>query len=377
MKNNCVFVVLIIFFSLIILTGFMPACKSDIRPKNNIYLDLFSLRSTEMSKVPCIIIDYQQIKSVTGLSVSGLTNDEVNTTLKNTFDKGYVDEILALKAGSQFTGWGMRYGSFKSGDEYLGFSPNDVQYEIDNFLTKNTSVAAIGQYVSSKTKSSFELQKEWPNWAKSSILAEKYNGFEIYSWENVQNYPEDGYSSPMVDESGKINPIAIKDGKLMISETVNDLRSTIDASYSSQLNLAGNEAFQLAGQGLLDLKPYVSTVFSEPGVEYFYESPKEYSGPQLKPFIVISSGKGLDQKGEYLSLILVHKTAREADENVNLLKQQVKATSWWFKQPWPELVYDSNIVSKGKILEAKLYTKKSFLWAQLPRIIFEHNANLP
>ena len=75
----------------------------------------------------------------------------------------------------------------------------------------------------------------------------------------------------------------------------------------------------------------------------------------LRPYSTYATGAGHDQEGPYMALALVHDNGVHAEENVGLLQERIaEGVSAFYKTPWAEDVDESEIMTDGRLLLAKL-----------------------
>ena len=97
-------------------------------------------------------------------------------------------------------------------------------------------------------------------------------------------------------------------------------------------------------------------------IEKCYRSIEDY--PLLKPYQAYATGAGVNEKGYFLSIILLNPDSGTAEENVFLLKERLNNTE--IIDPgidWMELIDEVEIESEGRLVMARLYGVVSEFWA--------------
>ncbi len=85
--------------------------------------------------------------------------------------------------------------------------------------------------------------------------------------------------------------------------------------------------------------------------------------PKLRPYAAFAAGAGVDERGGYTTLVLLHDTGEQATGNARLLPERVRvARSWLAQRPFSEIISDIDVVTEGPLLIATLRTSSPGLW---------------
>ena len=168
--------------------------------------------------------------------------------------------------------------------------------------------------------------------------------------------------------SGRAVPIAVSDGYLFVSNSVDNVKSMIDSSRYKSTSLAEVPEYALVAQGMYDLGAYGVIIADEALANGIPDTTEYRTGPRLRKFITVGIGPGQDEKGDFIALVLFHENPDNARENVSLLEQRIGTTFHrWPDTIWSfsDFIYDTEIHTEGKVLLAKLYTSTEPPWSIL------------
>ena len=210
-------------------------------------------------------------------------------------------------------------------------------------------------------------------------LIEEHRGISFYSWgEDLQLDMTNRLTPPAFDQLGRGGRIAVQEEYVLRTVETPGMRALIDAAEGGH-SLADVEEYVLVAQGLEDLGAYAAFVSDQTQsiaqtLEQFATSmtAKEAENiesrlrqePALEPYQVFATGPGLDEKGHYMAVVLVHASESGASRNVELIRQRVRSgTSMFTRQTWAELINDVESRSQDRVLLAKLRGERAAsLW---------------
>ena len=241
--------------------------------------------------------------------------------------------------------------------EYLGFNMRNVdQIASASFLSGSESLEIVrGRFDPKATAQALaECSECEPG------LQQEHRGISFYSWgPDFDQDPEKVLALPAFDPLGRGGRIAVFDDYVFRTLGTNDMEILIDLYQGEGRSLAENEDFLLLAKGLDELQPYVS-LFSEdtlgPVDMVNPEVRRQLRGQRLlRRYRAFATGQGKDKNGRYMALVLVHRDAESAKENVELLMRRIQeASSVLTPLPWRELVKGVEVSSDGRLLKAKL-----------------------
>jgi len=211
------------------------------------------------------------------------------------------------------------------------------------------------------------------------IHHKEHNGIPFYSWDDL-NAP--GATGPETSSAfanyvqGK--QISIQDIYVFDTGSVDVMEAVIDTSLGERRSLADKDEFRLLSQAMTQLDTYTIVLSDIPtpsyeqalsdcaedlgsgqhplSIEVCRQSLSEHLElvPTLRPFRAFAMGAGADDRGPYLTLVLIHDDEGMAEENVSLLHRRLESGNVHL---WSEFVTESShieINARGRILSAKI-----------------------
>lgn len=406
---------LLVLSTIISVIPFFTSCAlitgEDTSKKENLFLELLKLvPASAENRDGFFLIDYRKYFQQNGVSLNVTGDTEKNREylrqlVEDNTSKKYSEAITPIVLGSYYTGhseytltspvtiqnigYDFTYADAEIQDIYHSFFSQKGDVLRQKYPAK--LVAAIGQYDALTTEQALTNQETWPDWAAANYSTEKYRDIIIHYWKDGDiNHLDTFLKPPCLDRLGRAPVLAIDNGRLLIADTVNDIKLMIDSSLKKTPTLADVPEYALAAQALLKLNVPIACIVDDSLVNQSLLTPDE-DEPSLDNFLTCSFGLGKDSKGTYIALALVHDNALEASSNVKLLNARLhtqfhsippsyftwnnQMTKWsdsFFKGMEPEGIAWSyseafteiEISSQGKVLLAKLYTTDKELWYQ-------------
>ncbi len=203
-----------------------------------------------------------------------------------------------------------------------------------------------------------------------------YKGIKYYSWG-----ADDGQFNLArrsgVRNLGRGHRMALIDDYILWTVYTDSLKKMVDSYQGSLPSLATMEEFQLLAQGLAELGTYTA-LFASPQagplektmlsslaslwegrtddeVEHLLRELFEDSTP-LEPYRALATGVGVDERGYFMGVVLVHADSEAARQNVRLLEQRLQeAPSAFTGEVWINQIEDMEIKSQDRLTLAKLY----------------------
>ena len=199
-----------------------------------------------------------------------------------------------------------------------------------------------------------------------------YKGFEYYSWggDNEVNLARRSKLRPL----GRGHRLALIDDCVLWVTSTDILKTMVDCYEGSNPSLATTQVFQLMVSELSQLGAYTSYFTLHPpkllpqerlmlvaslGEEESKRVLEEFDAtPLLEPVFAIGIGMGVDNKGYFMAVVLVHSDGTAAELNVKLLEQQVNQSSTLYTNTkWIDLIEAIEIDSQDLLTFAKFYGK--------------------
>jgi hypothetical protein len=332
------------------------------------------------------LFDHEAWLKVNGLSFYDTTGQKVTP-------KDFVQQLISLEKSNQLVGGGIvSVNSHYSGwdrfmlqttitDEYMGYDYADIGAEINNIAFGGERESAtfwnafMGNFNSQVTQQAFNLHKDWNPKLIETYTNETYKGFTIHSWgSNVQDL-DYSLQPPHIGFGGYVMPLAISDKNLLLSDTVSNIKTMIDASQGITPSLADVPEYSLLAQGLDKLGAVCAELADESLAPYDEQYFKSYTH-RLKKFLTAGTGAGKDEKGFYVATVIVHDSPETATQNASLLRQVINTrVDTIYGKPgvvWKDIITDTDIKADGKVLLAKLYTTRN-IWVISGNTLLVHD----
>jgi hypothetical protein len=335
------------------------------------------------------ITDYAKIRNI------------FNVALPTTeTDQSRLDYHLALDSVAQSAG-------FYRGNGWL----NDRQYiQITNVLKENigfdiTSMdievgyegapgavyeELIGRYDPLATQDALSHRDKWPQATIDKYTTENYRNVVINSWGDGSQANKynlmNTMSPPISDNLGRNLPIAVAQSKVFYSYTVDNIKKMIDASVNKSASLAGIPEYDTLAKGLDELGSYSAIIcsgdtYNNKGIENFGGLEDIGNAPLLNKYIAAARGIGKDERGAYVTIILVQDNPDSTTANAKILQERIDNTAWntpvsqtsFQKHTMKEYITDTQIEVKGNAVIAKLYSTKSpSIWISPCHLLLLH-----
>jgi len=263
----------------------------------------------------------------------------------------------------------------------IGYGPLDVQRSIISpifFNGKQEIYEAIkGEFNIAAIDQAAKIYSDGEHYAQIST----YNGVNIYSWDEKQ-VEKRKLDPPVFDIRGEGATLAVQEYDIFGTKYAGAIDSMVDASQGKIKSLADDPVFQkIAYQ--LELMGTMSATMNHSylGLDYYSGGTGEYSqeleksfkeaaltAPLLGPYSAHAVGLAADERGLFVSIILVYETPTAAKSDVATLKERLAAGYNMTKDPWSKEVTSSEVWAEDNILCAKLYGQATYYW---DRFLFE------
>jgi hypothetical protein len=143
----------------------------------------------------------------------------------------------------------------------------------------------------------------------------------------------------------------------------------IDASLGRMLSLGDDPSYQelatkLENMGNMSVVMSVDKILKQdnwPGKSTFFEKAASYA-PLMGPYTAFAAGLSVDEKGMFVSLVLLYESPDMAEHDIEGLKERLAAGTNSMNSPWAKEVDDSEIWADGNALCAKLYGNVTSYW---------------
>ncbi len=288
----------------------------------------------------------------------------------------YTMALYSIRSMSLF-GQSLRYYNDEDWKRILGFVIDDVDQTASAPYSPPVDYyeAVNGRF---NRKDIDNAVKTDPSSALLEVVS--YAGHEFYSWGADHEITLSMRSN--VRPLGRAMRLANIDDFIFWTATTQNMKEMIDSYEDNIESLSDVADYQLVTQGLSELDT-VTAFLSKEAHSYrkikedfekrggnetarYQEFMAELDRPvRLKPFQALSTGYGIDGKGDYLAIVLLNPNEGVAQENAALLERRLgEAKIVWSNagRPWTEVVESMEIESKGRLTLAKLYGKVWVSW---------------
>lgn len=263
----------------------------------------------------------------------------------------------------------------------IGYGPLDIERSIVSFTVfsgKPDLYEAInGVFSTTAIDQSAKIYQDDNHYATTSI----YNGVNIYSWDE-NRIEERKLDSPVFDIAGDGATLAVQEHEIFGRKHAGAIDSMVDASQGKIKSLADDPLFQEMANKLELMGTMSVTMYDDYlGLDYYSGSTDEYTqqqdksfkeaaltAPLLGPYSAHAVGLAADERGLFVSIILVYETPAAAKSDITTLKERLAAGYNMTKDPWSKEVTSSEVWAEENMLCAKLYGQVTYYW---DRFLFE------
>jgi len=200
-----------------------------------------------------------------------------------------------------------------------------------------------------------------------------YKDIQYYSWGLDDEI--DLARRTKVRYLGRGHRLALIDDCVLWVTWTDGLKVMLDCYEGDQPSLATIEEFQLLVRGLCQLGVYRADLSSATKYVAFgdridllivkknktddeiQQFRSELCGPPfLEPYQAFATGLGLDDKGYFMAVVLVHADIKAAQQNTQSLEQRLhQATSVSTGEKWIDMIDTVEIEDEGRLTLAKFY----------------------
>jgi hypothetical protein len=252
--------------------------------------------------------------------------------------------------------------------ENVGYGPLDVQSSIlSSAIYKNSPFdyeTIKANFSTSTIKHTVEQYQEGYQCPQVSDS----NGISIYSWDGEVDQSRELFP-PIFDNNGKGRTLAVQSGYIFCSQQPMRVDEMIEASQGRIPNLGDDPLYQelankLEAMGNMSAVISVDKILKQdnwPGKSSFFEKAASYA-LLMGPYNAFAAGLSVDDKGMFVSLILLYESPDLAEKDIEVLKERLAAGTNSMNSPWAKEVDDSEVWADGNALCAKLYGNVTSYW---------------
>ncbi len=340
------------------------------------YLDLLALiPDTEESRFAFTMSNYAMATDLAGLQVPGdAASDAVITQFLR--DVTNNPETHMVVAGGPFvSGWGESASFFVESRQARGFDQRDVTAAAAVSRTPGMEFA-VGDFPASDFAANVTCES-------CGNPQELSHGGEMWlSWGDNDVDIERRLSPPLFDWLGRGANWWVTDNSAVRTITSDEMRSAIDTANGQRRSLADLEQYTSVVAAMAAMNTYsmffTTSVFQRsPDLYLPFDTTQaefdafvanEYSNtPALRAYGLLAIGAGLDERGHYTTVALLHADGETARENEDRFKRVVaEVNSSQSGRLWSETfpVVDTEV--RGNVLAVKLRgTEELPVWLNL------------
>lgn len=357
-------------------SGGSPQTEADVN-----WIELLEhVPDTESTRQSTMISDYARARAALGLKPP--PSDASEAALEE-----YADALLV--GDGDGTGF---YGSFLNG---VLKEPGSMRSEL------GFTFADIDQYVAGGGEA--EIYTIWRGRFDADAISDAVHDDPVFSdlleeesHEGVSYYRWGGDNELDIERVTALRPLgsghrlAINGSVAYWSPTTQSLLEMIDASTGASESLADREDYQLLAAGLDELKVFtgsfstdVSSQLADPEIFCLFDCTAEAVAevdeflegePRLVPYRAFASGTGIDDRGRFSAVVIVHDDDASARENVTRLTTRIEnGNSLYNRVPWTEVLFPDkpppedfmDVSSDGRVLTARIYAEDAYVWFRL------------
>ena len=376
------------------LTFVLVACggagKSEQAAGGSHFVTLLNLiPDTPDARVDVTMIDWARIRDILGVNLPEDINDDaaVGAFRKQVTSALNANKDIRLPSSLTFISGISQYGSLVIEPSAIGYGFGHVDAEAYAGKPPETYQAIVGRF---DPKASAQAIASCSGCPAPEIGTHK--DVKYYAWGgDFQQNLRGRLSTPAFDELGRGGRTAFFERYVLRTNWTAGIQQMIAAS-KGEGSLGANADFtamaeKLASLGVYEIYLSNQTQSSDYGLtligqlgnaSQIAELRKVWqpasAEPRLRRYSLIGIGEGLDAKGPYLALVLVHPTEQAAKENIDLLEKRIAVAVQSRGAKWSDVITSTNLRADGKLLIGRLDGYRGFnefIFAAEPLLLHE------
>jgi len=344
---------------------------------------------TPDARVDVTMVDWEKLRAILRVDLpKDLNNDAAVEAFRNQITSGLsANKDIRLPSGLTFISGIDQYGSVVIQPSTIGYGFGHVDAEASAGKPPETYEAIAGRFDPKASEKAIAACKDCP-----AAEVGTHKGVKYYAWGgDFQQNLRGRLSPPAFDELGRGGRTAFFDRYVLRTNWTAGIQQMISAS-KGEGSLGANADFKAMAENLASLGAYEiylsnQTQSSAYGLgligqlgsaSQIAELRKLWqpasSEPRLRLYTLLGVGEGLDAKGPYLALVLVHPTEQAAKENVDLLKKRIAVAVQSRGTKWSEVITSADLRAEGKLLIGRLDGYRGFtdfIFAAEPLLLHE------
>jgi hypothetical protein len=339
-------------------------------------------------------IDFYAWDATLGININGYKDQSSLTPIEN--EVSYINDLIfstmegdRLRMRSNWFPWlgqppfisGMGKGIYTSyygygftnanpiREKMIGFGPLEVERSILSATIDQESPgnyeAIKGDFDATAISRSFDQYEE--DYQRPQVSSS--DGIDIYSWDSSGYSQQRSLMPPVFDFSGRGHTLAVIPDYIFGSQQPGRIDEMIDSSQSRTPSLADDHRYQVLADKL-ETMGNMSAIMSVdkilksdnwPGKSPLFTKAAQ-SAPLMGPYAAFGAGLSVDDKGLFVSLVLLYDSPYLAEKDIEVLKERLRYGTNNQNSPWAIEVDDSEIWADGNVLCARLYGNVTNYW---------------
>jgi len=270
--------------------------------------------------------------------------------------------------------WGGTWPDSPIRTRNIGYGPLDVDRTVEAGIWRDWYEVIDGRFDIAIIKS---ISNRYADQYLNPVLS-KYEGVDILWWSREKN-DELVNKPPVFDYEGRGRTLAVQTNLVFGSIYEDLVYQMIDASLGNAASIADNPQFrklaqQLEAMGAMsaEMSDRVTSramylqlfgTLTPDQIDFFAHA--DLYAPLLERYEAYASGLGLDEKGFFVSLVLVYGSSEEATADVETLKKRLAFGVNSEDKPWSEDISASEVWADGTTLCAQLRGNVTSYWRRL------------
>jgi hypothetical protein len=346
------------------------ACSSEVTVSNsrtsgqaqsNVFMDMLRLiPATENTTQVAYVQDY-----------SRLPNEQRQFPPPSPTPDGY-----PIMQNNRF--WNLAHYDPQEWQKHMGFNQEDVKQEAFAYRIVPMDMYEVVKGSFDKAKIEAALKSDPIN---DDLTTVSYSGIEYFS------AGEDGMNLQKrsnIRNLGQGLRLAVLGDTLLATTFTRSMQDLIDVRQKKTKSLADLDTYRQLAEGMARLDAMAAIFSSESQsqsslkerLKDIIKDPGQDAGPSprrnlaeqvqrnviLQPYQAFAVGFGVDEKGRYMAVALVHADEAAAKSNLSVLEKQVRASNVDEGRSWSEVITSMETLQDGRLVLSKLYGIASFHW---------------
>ncbi len=274
--------------------------------------------------------------------------------------------------------WDLRDYNPQEWQSHMGFTRDDVAQEAFAYRIVPMDMYQVMKGSFDKAKIEAALKSDPIN---NDLKTVSYSGIEYFS------AGEDGINfmrRSKINNLGQGLRLAALGDTILATSTTHSMQDLIDVQQKKTKSLADLDTYSQIAGGMSRLDAMAVIFSSESQAQSSFQEkfkdiikdPGQDEGSHLRrnwaeqmqrnvllePYQAFAAGIGLDGKGYYMAVALVHADEATAKANFGVLEKQVRASNYDEGKSWSELIISMEVLQDSRLVMARIYGNAAFRW---------------